>query len=161
MTTEVRSQMTIAIGLAMEAHKDQKYGKLPYLAHLAQVDNLVVQIYKPKGLGPSDPYSKDPGDEMDCLRAIAFLHDILEDTDLSTLDLHIAGVNDTVINAVVAMTKWDGVSYNQYIQNVKENELALKVKLCDTSANLMNSCLEGNTKRINKYTKQIQLLGGF
>lgn len=161
MTSEVRSQMTIALERAIEAHKDQKYGKLPYIAHLAQVDNLVVQIYKPKGLGPSDPYSKEPGDEMDCLRAIAFLHDILEDTDLSTLDLHIAGVNDTVINAVVAMTKWDGVSYNQYIQNVKENGLALKVKLCDTSANLMNSCSEGNTKRINKYTKQIQLLGGF
>lgn len=161
MTTEVRSQMTIALELAMEAHKDQKYGKLPYIAHLAQVDNLVVQIYKPKGLGPSDPYSKHPGDEMDCLRAIAFLHDILEDTDVSVHQLHLEGLNQSVIDAVVAMTKWPDLSYPRYILQVKENELALKVKLCDTSANLMNSCLEGNTKRINKYTKQIQLLGGF
>lgn len=161
MTAEVRSQMTIAIGLAIEAHKDQKYGKLPYIAHLAQVDNLVVQIYKPKGLGPSDPYSKEPGDEMDCLRAIAFLHDILEDTDVTQVDLRDAGILPEVVMAVVAMTKWPDLSYPRYILQVKENELARKVKLCDTSANLMNSCLEGNTKRINKYTKQIQLLGGF
>lgn len=159
--TVVKSQMTIAVNLALEAHKDQMYGDKPYIYHLAQVDNLVVQVYKPKGLKNSEPYSKEPGDEIDCLRAIAFLHDILEDTDLSTLDLHIAGINDEVINAVVSITKWDYVSYEQYIQNVVENPLAHKVKLCDTSANLMNSILEGNTKRINKYTKQIQLLGGF
>lgn len=159
--TVVKSQMTIAVELAIEAHKDQKYGDKPYIYHLAQVDNLVVQVYKPQDLKSHEPYSKEPGDEMDCLRAVAFLHDILEDTDLSTLDLHIAGINDRVINAVVAITKWEYVSYDQYIQNVMDEPLAHKVKLCDTSANLMNSILEGSTKRINKYTKQLQLLGGF
>lgn len=161
MTTEVRSQMTIALELAIEAHKDQKYGKLPYIAHLAQVDNLVVQIYKPKGLGPSDPYSKHPGDEMDCLRAIAFLHDIIEDTDVTANKLLESGVLPHVVIAVATMSKQKGQSYEKYIKAVNGNELARKVKLCDTAANLMNSCLEGNTKRINKYTKQIQLLGGF
>lgn len=159
--TVVKSQMTIAVELAIEAHKDQKYGDKPYIYHLAQVDNLVVQVYKPKGLKSHEPYSKEPGDEIDCLRAVAFLHDILEDTDYTTLDLSEAGISDGVIEAVAAISKFPNMSYEEYIERVKGNPLAHKVKLCDTSANLMNSILEGSTKRINKYTKQIQLLGGF
>ena len=155
------SQMSIALALALEAHKDQKYGEFPYIYHLAEVDALVVKCFKRKGLKPSEPYSLKNGDEMDNLRAIAFLHDILEDTQLNEYDLLKAGVSDDVISAVLRMTKIDGQSYEHYIEMVRSNPLALKVKLCDTSTNLMNSIKEGNTKRINKYTKQIQLLGGF
>lgn len=159
--TVVKSQMTIAVELAIEAHKDQKYGDKPYIYHLAQVDNLVVQVYNPKGLKSHEPYSKEPGDEMDNLRAVAFLHDILEDTDVTDYDLKQAGINKEVIDAVLCVTKYDADYYEDYIARVNSNELARKVKLCDTSANLMNSILEGSTKRINKYTNQIQLLGGF
>lgn len=159
--THIKSQMTIAIDLAVKAHKDQKYGELPYVYHLAQVDNIVTHAYAPKNMKPSEPFSKHPGDEMDNLRAIAFLHDVLEDTDYSTIDLSIAGVSEVVLEAVIAITKVEGESYEDYIKKVLENPLATKVKLCDTSANLMNSIKEGNTKRINKYSKQLQLLGGF
>lgn len=157
----VKSQMSIALELAIEAHKDQKYGDKPYIYHLAQVDNLVVKVYKPKGLGRGEPYSKAIGDEIDCLRAIAFLHDIIEDTDTTADDLLKAGVFPHIVIAVAVMSKKDGQSYEDYIKAVNGNELARKVKLCDTSANLMNSVMEGRTKNINKYTKQIQLLGGF
>ncbi|WCO82162.1 putative metal dependent phosphohydrolase [Pseudomonas phage vB_PpS_SYP] len=156
-----KSQMTIALELALEHHKDQKYGDKPYIYHLAQVDNLVVQVYKPKGLKNTEPYSKAHGDEMDQLRAIAFLHDIIEDTHMTFGCLCDAGVMPEVAAAVYAMSKCDGESYDDYIARVMSNDLARKVKLCDTSANLMNSIMEGRTKNINKYTKQIQLLGGF
>lgn len=155
------SQLTKAAKIAIKAHGDQMYGELPYMAHLFEVDQMVVKMYKPKNLKPSEPYSARDGDEMDCLRAIAFLHDVLEDTDVTPMDLHRLGIHDDVIDAVIAVTKVDGESYEDYIKEVRKNPLALKVKLCDTSANLMNSIKEGNTKRINKYTKQIQLLGGF
>lgn len=154
-------QWTKAVELAIEAHKDQKYGDKPYIYHLAQVDNLVTRVYKPKGLKDSEPYAKEIGDEMDNLRALAFLHDIVEDTDVDAQQLLDAGISKEVVYAIVAISKVDGEKYEHYIERVKLNELARKVKLCDTSANLMNSILEGNTKRITKYTKQIQLLGGF
>lgn len=160
MTTD-KSQMTIALELAIEAHKDQKYGDKPYIYHLAQVDNLVTRVFRPEGLGHCDPYSKSPGDEMDCLRATAFLHDIIEDTSVTKQDLHDAGVMPSVILAVELMTKEDSYNYEKYIEDITLNNLARKVKLCDTAANLMNSIMEGRTKNINKYTKQIQLLGGF
>lgn len=157
----MKYQFAIAVEYALKAHAGQKYGESDYSYHLHQVDQMVVKMYKPKGLSSDAPYSKEPGDEIDNLRAIAWGHDILEDTPTTTLDLHNAGLSDTVINAICAITKWEDLSYEEYIAHVKTNPLALKVKLCDTSANLWNSIMEGNVKRINKYTKQIQLLGGF
>lgn len=157
----MKEQLIIAIELAITAHEGQMYGKLPYLAHLIEVDTLVVMTYANKKRSGSEPYSKEPGDEMDCLRAVAYLHDIIEDTPMTFNELIAAGICERVAEAVLYITKTDGESYKDYIAGVKSNELACKVKLCDTSANLMNSIKEGNTKRINKYSKQIQLLGGF
>lgn len=156
----MKEQMVIAVGLAIEAHEDQLYGKLPYITHLVEVDNLVVKAYG-KTSQSSEPFSKKPGDEIDCLRAIAFLHDIIEDTDTTIDDLISAGICKEVAYAVNTLSKKEDVPYGLYIELINLNELARKVKLCDTAANLMNSIKEGNIKRINKYSKQIQLLGGF
>ncbi|MNN94820.1 hypothetical protein D3C81_2135190 [compost metagenome] len=95
------------------------------------------------------------------MRACAFLHDILEDTNTTREDLLDAGICNEVVVAVERITKIKGGSYFLYIEGIKSNELARKVKLCDTAANLRNSIKEGNIKRINKYSKQLQLLGGF
>jgi (p)ppGpp synthase/HD superfamily hydrolase len=157
----MKSQLSIAVELAVEAHMHQMYGKLPYIVHLYEVDQLVIQAYADKSRSHGEPYSKEPADELDCLRATAYLHDIIEDTDITFDDLRTAGICEKVVEAVLYITKTDGESYKDYIAGVKSKELARKVKLCDTSANLMNSIKEGNTKRINKYSKQLQLLGGF
>jgi (p)ppGpp synthase/HD superfamily hydrolase len=156
----MKEQLDIALVLAATKHHGQMYGNQPYLVHLYEVDKLVTQIYA-KVSSPSEPFSKEPGDEVDKLRAIAFLHDIIEDTDTTREDLLNAGICNEVAVAVELLTRIDGGSYFLYIEAIRLNELARKVKLCDTSANLMNSIKEGNTKRINKYSKQIQLLGGF
>lgn len=155
----MKEQLNIAIELALEAHEGQLYGKLPYITHLVEVDALVVKAYC-KNI-QSGPYSKEAGEYIDCLRAIAFLRGIIEDTDTTVDDLTYAGICEYVAFAVVKMTKMSDESYEDYIDAVNSFELARKVKLCDTSVNLMNSIKEGNTKRINKYSKQIQLLGGF
>lgn len=156
----MEQQRPLAMTIAIKAHSDQKYGEHPYIVHLIEVDALVVKMYgKVKSL--SEPYSKEPGDEMDKLRAVAFLHDVLEDTNVTSTQLIDAGICIDVVKAVEAMSKIEGGSYQVYIEEVKANELALKVKMCDTLANLSNSIKEGNWKRINKYNKQIQLLGGF
>lgn len=156
----MKEQLNIALELALKAHDGQLYGKVPYMAHLIEVDALVVKAYA-NTTKSNEPFSKEPGDEIDCLRAIAFLHDIIEDTEVTESDLALSGVIPSVVRAVQLLTKTKEVPYELYIKAICTNEFARKVKLCDTAANLMNSIKEGNTYRINKYSKQIQILGGF
>lgn len=158
----MKEQLSIAVPLAIEWHAEQKYGDsdLPYIYHLNCVDELVVVAYAPKDRGHSDPYSKEPGDEIDNLRAIAYLHDVLEDTDCNVFNLIDAGLNDDVINAVIAITK-KGDTYEDYLKIVMSNPLALKVKIADTATNLAHSIFAQNDRRIEKYIRQINILKGF
>lgn len=133
-----------AMYLALSAHQGQKYGDKPYHYHLSQVDDLVQKIHG------DDPL-------INHLRAIAWCHDILEDTKTSYKELH-DNTNGTVAYAVDLLTKKEGQSYLSYLDLVCSNELARIVKMCDTMANLMNSISEGNAKRIFKYNNQLRLL---
>lgn len=144
------NQVSIAMDLAIHYHRGQMYGDKPYTYHLQAVAEKVFQYY---------PHVK--GLELEQLHATAYLHDIIEDTEVNELILHEAGVCSTVIRAVMLLTKKGGEPYNLYIECIKQNEVARIVKLCDTVSNLEHSIKEGRLKNINKYTKQIQLLGGF
>lgn len=130
-----------AMYYALTHHRGQKYGDMPYHYHLSQVDELVQKIY---------------GDN-DVLRTTAWLHDIIEDTPVTFEDVK-DRFGKEVAHAVNCVTKIDGQPYMVYLDIVCSNELARKVKMCDTLANLMNSIKEGNIKRINKYTNQYKLL---
>lgn len=145
----MKSQLEIAIDLAAQWHNGQRYGKLPYMAHLMDVDRWVVERNR---------YSKEVGDRVDCLRAIAFLHDILEDTECTMEDLLHAGVYLQVRSAVYWMTKQKHESYRGYIEGVLVDDLAREVKICDTMANLTQSVKKNNAKRIAKYTRQLAIL---
>lgn len=143
------TQVTKARELALLRHQGQLYGEHPYMFHLYQVENIAVRMY---GCGT---------DCIDDLRAACLLHDILEDTNTTTDELLSLGFSHQVVNAISLVTKDAFTRYDQYINNIRMDELALKVKLCDTAANLMNSINACSAKRINRYSKQIQLLGGF
>lgn len=61
--------------------------------------------------------------------AVAFLHDILEDTDVSEKELFEI-FPDEVVYEVKAITKDSKyISYDEYLTKVKENEMARIVKL--------------------------------
>lgn len=68
---------------------------------------------------------------------IAWLHDILEDTDLGFGDLHDMGYNDTVVNAVLLLTKPEKMPYPEYIDRLcaSGDWRALTVKLADNADN--------------------------
>lgn len=157
----MKEQMPIAARFAVDKHEGQMYGDKPYAYHLWHVDQLIVKAFKPVNLDPGQPYSDKPGSEIDKLRAIAFLHDVLEDTDATVTDLLDLGLCEEVVRAVVAITKYPDESYNKYIQGVLDNPLAHKVKIADTCTNLAHSLLENNEKRIKKYKRQLSLLKGF
>jgi (p)ppGpp synthase/HD superfamily hydrolase len=135
--------VNLAKALAFHYHKDQKYGNNPYTVHLNDVVNNCRMYY---------------GDDETIL-CVAYLHDILEDTDVpasAVYDLFGSEIFDSVCH----LTKYPNLktSYDQYIERVKSNEIALKVKYCDTLANLSQSAKDVDYKRIQKYSRQLDLL---
>lgn len=71
---------------------------------------------------------------------IAFLHDIVEDTDVTLEDLKEAGFSEFVLNGVDTLTKRKGETYYNYISRViaSRNPEYKRVKLADLEVNLAN-----------------------
>lgn len=149
------SQYLKAVDLAIEKHAEQKYGKLPYIAHLMEVAGVYMARNTPKGWPSNKQYSESP--ELDAGLAVCYLHDIVEDTEITCHDLDKEFDMD-VVHAVALLTKKPVLDYESYIGQIKAYPLAREVKICDTIANLANSVKEGNHKRIKKYSEQFELL---
>lgn len=73
-------------------------------------------------------------------KVVAMLHDVVEDTDATLEDIrNLCGgetIADTIVDAVDAITKKDGVPYEKYIENIKNNPVARTVKIADIRDNL-------------------------
>lgn len=67
-----------------------------------------------------------------------FLHDVVEDTDLTLEDLRSQGVEEDVLTAVDLLTHREGISYEDYVRNIvaSGNETAIHVKLNDLRQNI-------------------------
>lgn len=106
----------------------RKAMNLCYKAHEGQFDKGGV------------PYVFHPifvAEQMDTEEEIcvALLHDVLEDTDYTEADLISEGFPENVIEAVKCITRPKGMVYLEYIDIVKTNKLAVKVKLADLAHN--------------------------
>lgn len=133
-------QAFIAQQVAEAAHIGQMYGERSYVHHLIEVSEMVSRM----GGGDTE-------------RAVAWLHDTIEDTSI-TAGWLTKRFSEDVVGAVVAMSKVDGESYEDYIVKVRANPIAKLVKIADTLCNLTNSVIESNLYRIDKYAKQLVLL---
>jgi (p)ppGpp synthase/HD superfamily hydrolase len=124
--------------IALKAHTGQlrKDKKTPYFNHVEQVAKNV----KPQ----EEKYI-----------AAAYLHDVVEDTDLSSKDLSDAGVPDDVVEAVLLLTKFNYQPYEKYIEAIKGNVIAKAVKIADMSANLND---DPSFKQVIKYTRYLEYL---
>ncbi|MFJ1105207.1 MULTISPECIES: GTP pyrophosphokinase [Bacillus] len=95
-------------------------------------------------------------------KATAYLHDVLEDTEITANDLLRAGIPHNIVEAVQVLTKERYTPYFEYLSKVKENSLARTVKLADLKHNSDRSRLSKITdkdlKRLEKYRKAIQFL---
>lgn len=96
---------------------------------------------------------KDDGDAW----LVGLLHDVLEDTDLNADDLLASGVPSHVVEAVVVLTKEPDEPYDRYIERVRDDELARRVKLADLQDNLAHT--EENEKpRRQRYESALRAL---
>ena len=125
--------------LARSEHAGQfrRDGVTPYVRHPASVAARVA----------GDPVSE----------AIAWLHDVLEDTGMTVEILRAKGMPEEVIAGVTALTKSKDVAYETYLLRIKSNPTAKKVKIADMLSNLSD---QPTQKQIVKYAKGLLVLLG-
>lgn len=129
--------------------------------HAGHVDRAGVDYLS----GHLDAVASGVDDDME--KAVAYLHDVIEDCNVSREDIikrfFIHGIDLSIAiviaDAVVAISKKVGPDYNymNYIEGVKENRLALIVKLSDLRHNSDLSRLaspsDADVARCEKYRK--------
>jgi guanosine-3',5'-bis(diphosphate) 3'-pyrophosphohydrolase len=89
------------------------------------------------------------------LMAIAVLHDVVEDCEVSFDDLRDLGMSERVVAGVAALTRRAGETYTQFIERLADNRDALLVKREDLRDNSDLTRLKGVTEkdvaRMQKY----------
>jgi guanosine-3',5'-bis(diphosphate) 3'-pyrophosphohydrolase len=131
-----------AIALAAEAHSNQnRWDGTPYILHPIRVMQ-----------------SLESREEM----MVGILHDIIEDTDVTESQLLTMGCDGGVVAAVVLLSKTRGEDYKEYIERIKANPLARKVKLADLTDNLnilnLRRLSDKHRDRIDKYLDALAIL---
>lgn len=131
-----------ALKLCFNAHKDQidKTG-LPYVFHPFY---LATQM--------EDEYTT----------VIALLHDVIEDTSYTLLDLKNMGYPKDIIDALECLTHQKNIPYINYIQKIKTNSYATIVKLADlkhnSDLNRLDIINDNDLQRYEKYQQAIKIL---
>ena len=139
----------------MKQSQSEKAYEIAKKAHLGQIDKAGEDYIK----HPEKVASFVNSDEE---KAVAYLHDVIEDTELTLEDLREYGFSKEVLEAVDVITKKKGQDYQTYLNSVKENKLARVVKLADLRHNsdltrLIN-ITEKDIERKEKYQKAIDFL---
>lgn len=98
-------------------------------------------------------------------KIVGVLHDVIEDSDWTFERLTAEGFSSEVVDALQCVTKLsESEPYDKFIQRVKANPLAVKVKINDLTDNMdirrLAYISEKDVKRLRKYLKAYkQLLG--
>lgn len=134
-----------AMDICFEAHADKRdKGGQPYVFHPF---HLAEQM--------------DTEEEI----CVAFLHDVIEDTEWTLEDLALKGFPSSVIEALALMNHDTRVPYLEYVEGLSGNPIAAKVKLADLRHNSTGGRLKEldvkAVKRLQKYLRaQAVLTGG-
>jgi (p)ppGpp synthase/HD superfamily hydrolase len=138
-------QMTLlekAIEIALRAHGGQKQKDgSPYILHPLRVMGRVWR------------------DEE---RMAAVLHDVVEDSDVTLEELRAAGFPENVLHTVELLTHEEGVSYEDYVERLKGDPMARRIKLADLEDNSdirrLSGIEEKDLERLRKYHRAWQIL---
>jgi (p)ppGpp synthase/HD superfamily hydrolase len=93
---------------------------------------------------------------------VAWLHDVIEDSEFTMDDIKAFGFNKDVTDAVAILTRNSSMNYDEYLQVIRANKIALKVKIADITHNSDLTRLKKITKndldRTKKYKKALKFL---
>ena len=142
MNTAEQSMVDLALSIARKAHEGQ--------LDKAGVDYIEHPIYVASQVDTEEE------------KAVALLHDVIEDSPVSAEGLLQAGLPETVVTAVQILTKKKEQDYQTYLETVKKNPLVRVVKLADLKHNSdlsrLSSITEKDRERLKKYKKAIDFL---
>lgn len=142
MNTSKQPMLELALSIATEAHRGQ-FDK-------AGIDYIEHPIFVASQVNSTEE------------KAVALLHDVIEDSSVTAEELLNAGLPETVVTAVQILSKKKGQDYHTYLKTVKSNPIARAVKLADLKHNSDLSRLETITdkdlERLEKYKKAIDYL---
>ena len=132
-----------AKAIATSAHEGQvdKAGK-PYIEHPMRVMNMGKTVEE---------------------KIAGVLHDVVEDSDWTFEMLEKEGIPKDVMDALRCVTKLsEDEDYDHFIERVKTNPLAVKVKLNDLKDNMditrLGEVTEKDLARLNKYIRAYRQL---
>ena len=135
---ETNQLLAKAINLAMQAHEGQtdKAG-MPYIGHVMRV------MQSGKTIGE---------------KIVGVLHDLVEDTDWTFDQLLEEGFPTYIVDALRCVTKIsEDEPYEEFIQRVKSNPLAVAVKINDLTDNMdirrLSTLTDADVQRLRKYLK--------
>lgn len=139
------SNLQRAIEIATDAHKGQfdKSGK-DYIGHPLRVMEM----------GQTEEE-----------KIVGVLHDVIEDTDWTFEALEAEGFSQEIIGALRCVTKIsENENYDDFIERVKKNPLAVTVKINDLTDNMdirrLPYLSDKDVKRLKKYLKAYKKLVG-
>lgn len=110
------SGLEAAIALAAKAHAGQldKAGE-PYILHPIRVMMRLAD---------------------DTARIVAVLHDVVEDTKVTLDDLRREGFSEEIVLAVEKLSRRKDETYEQFVERIRPDPLARRVKLADLEDNM-------------------------
>jgi len=131
-----------AKALSLAAHEGQldKIGE-PYFAHPESVAMIVTLL-------PSF-HNLNTQEKIDAV-AVAFLHDVVEDTDYTFDSLKGQGFSDEVVEAVRLLTKTENTVITSYYSELAKNPVARAVK----SADIIHNSLASRRDRLDQATQE-------
>lgn len=95
---------------------------------------------------------------------VALLHDVVEDTDITFDQLAEEGFDQEVLDALKLLTHNDGSPYMEYVQRIKEDPIATRVKLADLRHNSdltrLDLSVDKMPPKYELYLEAIKLLEG-
>ncbi len=123
--------------IAREAHAGQLYGDRDYIdAHILPVTTIIRRL----GYGPK-------------FQTAGWLHDTIEDTDITARQLITEGIPTEVVFAVELLSKKDGESHSDYLAKIITSKYATVGKFADSSANFSSTMLL-SPKLEDKYVRE-------
>ncbi len=131
-----------ALRLAAVAHEGQKdKGGEPYISHPMRVANKCSNT-----------------DE----KVVAYLHDVIEDTNVTANELLSQGFPENIVEAVLSVTRKKEESYEDFIKRCGANKIGRQVKIHDLEDNMdttrLKSLSQKDIERIEKYKKAYDYL---
>lgn len=137
------SVLNKAIVIATNVHKGQvDKGRMPYIDHPLRV----------MAMGSTTEE-----------KIVGVLHDVVEDSDWTFEQLIAEGFSEEIIEALRCVTKLSEYEpYDAFIERVKRNSLAVKVKINDLTDNMdirrLPSITEDDIIRLRKYLQAYRQL---